>query len=288
MAPELSIKLQYLDSRTKPAELFEAMALYIKAYEDLGRLLTRSVGLETDFEFQLNAVEKSSILSKLSAVKDTIDKKFQEIFYSAGNTLLEQLIDLSETKTEEDVESLAQSVECYLSEELPEGVSEPYVERKALAFVLAEFSKANERVQPDETVTIATNGQSSNGRVLNTAWRFTGNPKEMFLGRSEHVDSTDYLYVIVSVNAGNSVWTFYSVKMHRKFTAKIIDKDWLERYQNGLTRAVGPKDVIEAEVSYDVYTPPEGRSQQQIRNAKIVKIIDIARDNGHQYEIGMQ
>ena len=38
--PELSIKLDYLKDRRNPAEIFEAMALYINAYRDFGQLLS--------------------------------------------------------------------------------------------------------------------------------------------------------------------------------------------------------------------------------------------------------
>ncbi|XQW87036.1 hypothetical protein ACOYXV_09695 [Aeromonas veronii] len=48
MKTELSIKLEYLKDRSNPAEVFEAMASYINAYQDLGQLLSSSIGLDTD------------------------------------------------------------------------------------------------------------------------------------------------------------------------------------------------------------------------------------------------
>ncbi|WP_221885551.1 hypothetical protein [Vreelandella populi] len=87
MSPELSIKLEYLENRINPAEVFEAMALYINAYKDFGQLLTNSVGLKLDFEFQLNDIEKNSILSKLSALPNSIDSMLEKAFYSSGNRL---------------------------------------------------------------------------------------------------------------------------------------------------------------------------------------------------------
>ena len=52
MKPELLIKLDYLKDRRNSAEIFETMALYINAYRDFGQLLSDSVGIKADFEFQ--------------------------------------------------------------------------------------------------------------------------------------------------------------------------------------------------------------------------------------------
>ncbi|EFT4230478.1 hypothetical protein HVE81_004290, partial [Salmonella enterica] len=54
MNPELSIKIDYLKDRHNPEEVFEAMALYINAYRDFGQVLSNSIGIKADFNFQLN------------------------------------------------------------------------------------------------------------------------------------------------------------------------------------------------------------------------------------------
>ncbi|EBG3731167.1 hypothetical protein FIX40_21740, partial [Salmonella enterica] len=66
MNPELSIKIDYLKDRHNPEEVFEAMALYINAYRDFGQVLSNSIGIKADFNFQLNEIKSGSILSKLS------------------------------------------------------------------------------------------------------------------------------------------------------------------------------------------------------------------------------
>lgn len=285
MTPELSIKLEYLQNRKNPSEVFEAMALYINAYRDLGQLLTNSVGLKADFDFQLNGIEKGSILSKLSALPNKIDSMLENAFYSSGNSLFKELTTVSETSSEDQVEALAADLETTLSEKLDQKIADPYIDRRNLAHVLSSFSSANQKMQPGENVLFVSGNDQEQPCSVNTAWRFTGKAKEMFQGKTESHEHRDKLYVKVSVNEGHSVWSFRSLSIDRRFSARIVHKDWLERYQNGLVQAIGPKDVIEADISYEIYTPPKGKGQPQIRNARIINVVDIQRNNGHQYEL---
>lgn len=285
MKPELSIKLEYLKKRQNPAEIFEAMALYINAYRDLGELLSCSVGINTDFCFQLNDIEKGSILSRVSAIPGKIDEIIEVAFYNSGNNLFKELTNVAITESEEQVELLAARLETSLVENLPQQIADPHIGRQALAFILDKFSTANQKIKSGESVILNSGSNKDNECKLNTAWRFRGNPKEMFQGKTQSKELDDKLYVTVSVNEGNSVWSFRSLTLDKRFSARITHKDWLERYQNGLTPPIGPKDLIDAKVTLDIYTPPRGKGLPQIRNAKVVNIIDITRYSGYQYEL---
>lgn len=250
--PELSIKLDYIKCRQNPAEVFEAMALYINAYRDLGQLLSNSIGIKADFDFQLNDVEKSSILSKLSAIRGKIDEKLEAAFYNSGNNLFKELTDVEVTETEEQVELLAATLETSLSNNLPTLIADPHIDRQNLAFVLDKFSTANQKIKPDESITISSNTDHRTAFKFNTSWRFSGKPKEMFQGHTENKEFDDKLYVTVSVNEGNSVWSFRSLALEKRFSGRITHKEWLDRYQEGLIPPIGPKDLIEASISLDI------------------------------------
>lgn len=285
MKPELSIKIDYLKNRQNPAEVFEAMALYINAYRDFGQVLSNSVGFKVDFDFQLTDIVKSSILSKLSSIPGRVDEIFEAALYNAGDRLFKELVDVESTESEEDVESLAVTLESVLTEGLPQQIADPSIDRQKLAFVLEKLSIANQKIKSDESVVIASNASKLKPVALNTKWRFFGKPKEMFLGDTKTEEFHDKLYVTISVNEGNSVWSFRSLKLDRRFSGRITHKEWLEKYQNGLIPPIGPKDLIEAKVRLDIYTPPKGKGQPQIRNAKVININNIQRNSGLQYEL---
>lgn len=281
--PEISIKYSFLKDRKNPAEVFEAMALYINVYRDLTQLLSNAVGLEYDFELKLNDIEKSSLLSKLSSACQSLNNIFEESLYKSGDRLFKELVSETETKTEAQVDALAKKLDAELYENFSDQLAPPCVDRQQLAYVLQSLSNANQKVLKEESVTFKQTYNGGNDCNLNTSWRFTGDPKSMFKGTTESREHPDRLVITVAVYVGKSVWSFQSISSEKKFSAKITDEDWLNRYQSGLIQPIGPKDIIEAEIEYDLYTPPPGKGQQQIRNARVSKVINIHRDNGYQH-----
>ncbi|NLR54965.1 hypothetical protein GRP89_05940 [Citrobacter freundii] len=285
MNPELSIKIDYLKDRHNPAEVFEAMALYINAYRDFGQVLSNSIGIKADFNFQLNEIKSGSILSKLSVIPGKIDEILANAFYNSGDELFRELTDIETTDTEEQVETLAVNLETALAKNLPQQIADPNIDRQNLSFALEKFSTANQKIKPNESVIITSNSNNNQNFKFNTKWRFGGKPREMFLGSTESRELNDKLYVTVSVNEGNSVWSFRSISLDKRLSGRITHKEWLERYQDGLIPAIGPKDIIDAKITFDIYTPPKGKGQPQIRNLKVINISNIQRNNGLQYEL---
>ncbi|EAP6144109.1 hypothetical protein OGI54_003393 [Salmonella enterica] len=285
MNPELSIKIDYLKDRHNPEEVFEAMALYINAYRDFGQVLSNSIGIKADFNFQLNEIKSGSILSKLSVIPGKIDEILANAFYNSGDELFRELTDIETTDTEEQVETLAVNLETALAKNLPQQIADPNIDRKNLSFALEKFSTANQKIKPNESVIITSNSDNNQNFKFNTKWRFGGKPREMFLGSTESIELNDKLYVTVSVNEGNSVWSFRSISLDKRLSGRITHKEWLERYQDGLIPAIGPKDIIDAKITFDIYTPPKGKGQPQIRNLKVINISNIQRNNGLQYEL---
>ncbi|EAQ0413123.1 hypothetical protein EW183_24015, partial [Salmonella enterica] len=272
MNPELSIKIDYLKDRHNPEEVFEAMALYINAYRDFGQVLSNSIGIKADFNFQLNEIKSGSILSKLSVIPGKIDEILANAFYNSGDELFRELTDIETTDTEEQVETLAVNLETALAKNLPQQIADPNIDRQNLSFALEKFSTANQKIKPNESVIITSNSDNNQNFKFNTKWRFGGKPREMFLGSTESIELNDKLYVTVSVNEGNSVWSFRSISLDKRLSGRITHKEWLERYQDGLIPAIGPKDIIDAKITFDIYTPPKGKGQPQIRNLKVINI----------------
>ncbi|ELR0859996.1 hypothetical protein R3L95_001773 [Salmonella enterica] len=285
MNPELSIKIDYLKDRHNPEEVFEEMALYINAYRDFGQVLSNSIGIKADFNFQLNEIKSGSILSKLSVIPGKIDEILANAFYNSGDELFRELTDIETTDTEEQVETLAVNLETALAKNLPQQIADPNIDRQNLSFALEKFSTANQKIKPNESVIITSNSDNNQNFKFNTKWRFGGKPREMFLGSTESIELNDKLYVTVSVNEGNSVWSFRSISLDKRLSGRITHKEWLERYQDGLIPAIGPKDIIDAKITFDIYTPPKGKGQPQIRNLKVINISNIQRNNGLQYEL---
>lgn len=285
LPPELTIKIDYLENRTNPSEVFEAMGMYIDAYKDFGQLVTNSVGVKGDFNFQLNDIQGGSVLSKLSAFGSKLDTMLESVCYGAAIDVVGDLIELDEVETEEQVSELADKIETSVAANMPNNIATPHIDRKGLAYVLQSLSAANERMRPGESVLLKSATASNEWSECNTRWRFTGNPSEMFVGSVSAHKANLKLHAKISVNEGDSAWTFRCDSFKKPFNARITHKSWLEKYQQGLIQPVGPMDVIDANVIYDRFTPSSGSGEVVIKNAKVERIISVERFTGYQHEL---
>jgi hypothetical protein len=277
MDSDLELKYEYLPNRPNPAAVFDTMARYVKGYNELGDLLADAVGERDAFTFQLVGVQSGSIIGKFGAAKNCIQSVIVEAIFNSGVRLHEQLTFTEETSTREQVEKLAKTVEGYLANSV---IISPHIDRKKFAEVLQSFSSANENVYNGESLEVKSGSGVTEARSrINTAWRFTGDPKEMFANKTEHFEGELKLTVKVQVNQGGQVWTFTSVKNGNTFSAKIMNERWLEDYQEVKIAPISAKDVITAIVKYDIY---DSHSGKEIKNAKILDVLSIFRHKAEQ------
>ena len=283
MHETLKIKIDFAKERQRPAEIFQAMSSYIEAYEAIGQVMVGSFGTQEEFKLRLEDVETGSIASLLKAVPGRLKGWFETAVFESSMKLAENLGGLESTTTEEEVDQLASGIETELAKFNVEQMVDPKIDRKAFAHALNKLSEANKRLLPEESAS-ASIVESENVTAINTHWRFNANPKDMFQGTTEIKGCVDKLYVRAPVNIGKGAWSMLSASTNSRYDAKIFDSPWLEQYQDGLIAPIGPKDVMEAEVSLEIYTPPLGKGKPFVSNAKIVRVLQIHRDVGLQHE----
>lgn len=283
MHETLKIKIDFAQERQRPAEVFQAMSCYIEAYQALGQVMVSALGCEEDFTFQLEGVQVASIASLLKAAPGRFKEWVESAVYQSGFSLAEKLSTIQSTATEEEVDALASDLEADLATTDTSQIVDPIIDRKAFAHALNKFSEANKKMEPGETVTTSIAGRQ-NVTPINTHWRFNANPKDMFRGITTKFNGVDRIYVRAPVNFGKGAWPMLSVISGYRYNAKITDAKWLEDYQAGIVLPIGPKDMMEAEVSFELYTPPPGQGKILISDAKIVKVITVHRNVGLQNE----
>jgi hypothetical protein len=283
MHETLRIKIDFLKERQRPAEIFQAMSSYIEAYEAIGQVMVGSLGAQGEFALRLEDVETGSVASVLKAVPGRLKGWFETAVFESSMKLAEDLAGLESTTTEEEVDQLASGVEAELAKFNDEQMFAPKIDRKAFAHALDKLSEANKRLLPEESAS-ASIVESENVTAINTHWRFNANPKEMFQGTTETKGCVDKLYVRAPVNIGKGAWAMLSASTNNRYNAKITDLPWLEQYQDGSIAPIGPRDVMEAEVSIEIYSPPPGKGKPFISGAKVVRVLQIHRDVGLQHE----
>ncbi|MEB6589338.1 MULTISPECIES: hypothetical protein [Pseudomonas] len=283
MSETLKIRIDFAEERQRPAEVFQAMSCYIEAYQALGQVIVNALGDSEDFALQLENVQAGSVASYIKAVPGRFKGWMSSAIINSGFRLADTLSTVETTATEGDVDAIASELEKELAKSNNPQMIAPQIDRKELAFALQRFSEANKKLLPEESVETSL-GDEGKVTPINTHWRFNANPKNMFLGLTTSFNGVDRLYVRAPVNIGKGAWSMVSVTTGSRYNANISDVKWLEDYQNGLVRPIGPKDVMEAEVSFQLYTPPPGQGKPYISNAKIVRVIEIHRNVGLQHE----
>lgn len=283
MHETLKIKIDFAKSRHRPAEIFQAMSSYIEAYQAIGQVLANSLGKKEDFYLQLESVETGSVASLLRAVPGRLSEWFANILIQSGIELAETLSNLENTSTEEEVDQIASELESQILRTSTNQLVDPKIDRKSFATALKKLSEANKKLLPEETAS-ASIVDAGKITPINTHWRFNANPKEMFLGKKTTYQGLDKIYVKAPINIGKGAWSMVSILTKNRYNARITDTTWLEEYQNGFIQAIGPKDMMEAEVSFEIYTPPQGKGKPFVSSAKIIRIVKIHRNVGLQHE----
>lgn len=280
MAQTFGIKIDYRTGRNNPEKIFEAMAMYISAYEDLIQLISNALGQKETFTFSLNDVEKGSLITYLNGFKEKSTNFIaSKILDSVGETTrdLSGIIDI---QNENDIDKISTKIDGCLKEKFT-GKSEivfPEVDKKALSKILKKLSDANQKIRKDETVGIILDDISKSKVDVNTNMRFSANNDDLYVeGKIIKDGLTDRLFIVKPVNDGNSRWDCKSLHMKQRFEASMADKKWLERYQGGLITPIGPSDIMLAKLNFIIKSSKDNKASKII-HAEIIEVIDILKN----------
>lgn len=273
----LEFHLKYNVGRKNGKDVFIAMGEYISAYERFGKLISEAVGSEITFECSLEEVRKGSIIGKLIfAGLDLI---------TSPNSFMEELT--GEVGTIEQLTEITNKQEDILSKKMEESIDyrdnpPPKINKIDVAYAMEELSKANARLNDGELMTV-NNSTSNNHNVIqfNPRFRFTGNISKMFSDYVGTHEGYDLLEVIKPCNQGDLTWRVKSRITGHEYNAPIVHKQWLENYQKGESDFL-PRDYLEVDSRYEVY---KSKGKEKIRDAKIIKIIDVVKNSGFQDEL---
>ncbi|MBW9464618.1 hypothetical protein [Enterobacter roggenkampii] len=281
MADTFGIRIDYKVGRNRPEKVFEAMAMYINAYEDLIQLLSQTIGCNDEFNFVLDAVEKGSIITFLKKKHEqTVDLVTSKILKEAGDTT-KVLQGISNIASEEQIDEIAEKVDESLTKSFPElfTIAQPQVEKKTLAKILKRLADANLNLRQDETVDLILNNKKDEAVKVNTDFKFSANLDDLYIEDKILKNGvTDKLFIVKPVNDGNSRWDCKSLNMNQRFDAVMMDKIWLERYQSGLIPAIGPSDIMLAKMNLVIKSKKDSKSNKII-HAEISEVIDIMKYN---------
>ncbi|PZL85199.1 hypothetical protein CKF42_18255 [Pantoea sp. ARC270] len=280
MADTFGIRIDYKIGRSRPEKVFEAMALYIHAYEELIQLFSQTIGSKEDFSFVLDTVENGSIITFLKRRHEqAVDIITGKILKEVSETT-KDLKGIFNIEAEEQIDEIAEKVDVRLTESFPDmfSIASPQVDKKTLARILKSIADANLNMRSDESVDLILNRKKEESINLNTNFKFSANLDVLYVeGQVIQNGVTDRLFIVKPVNDGNSRWDCKSLNMNQRFDAVMMDKPWLERYQSGLIPAIGPSDIMLAKLNLIVKSKKDSKSNK-ILHAEIIEVVDISKN----------
>ena len=280
MADTFGIRIDYKIGRSRPEKVFEAMALYIHAYEELIQLFSQTIGSKEDFSFVLDTVENGSIITFLKRRHEqAVDIITGKILKEVSETT-KDLKGIFNIEAEEQIDEIAEKVDERLTESFPDmfSIASPQVDKKTLARILKSIADANLNMRSDESVDLILNRKKEEPINLNTNFKFSANLDVLYVeGQVIQNGVTDRLFIVKPVNDGNSRWDCKSLNMNQRFDAVMMDKPWLERYQSGLIPAIGPSDIMLAKLNLIVKSKKDSKSNK-ILHAEIIEVVNISKN----------
>lgn len=277
---EYVLKIDFEKESEHPERIFKAMSEMIDALYLTDINLTRSLSLDIDLKLILEDIETGSIKAKLRAVINSIDddalknldikKAIGSFLVKGKHKLLKALEDKKELKNLDDIRYLEKELATIAQETGVQGL--PMYCPIPIQILLKNMSKFYEAtsvllprdsviyISPEGEVIISQGLNLSEQKIEELLTRETVESKnEMIL----KVKKPDYL--------GQSKW---DVQYNGKtIQAKIIDFDWLEKFQNRVID-VRPGDSLRAIVIVEVrYSYDNTVISEHYTISKIIEVI---------------
>ncbi|PKH04760.1 hypothetical protein [Moritella sp. Urea-trap-13] len=275
--PLLEFHFNYSKNRKNAGEVFHALGYFIDAYVEFGQIMADAIGDDLDFEIQLTSVTEGSIKVRFLKFFDAITSP--DIF----------ICDLKgEIGTLDQLQAVTAKQNKRLSETLKSNNKyseriEPTINDLNVALTLEKWTLANKQLQQDESITIGdVDALPGNVISIDTSFRFTGSPKEMFKNFVGKHDGEEYVDVIRSYHRGDQyMWRFQNRKTRLEYNAPIKHKKWLQEFHEGIHQ-VNPVDCLLIHSSYEVWRI---NGKDTVTNAKVLEVIDVIKGSDYQHEI---
>ncbi|HDJ1438982.1 TPA: hypothetical protein PPN70_001397 [Serratia rubidaea] len=288
MKNAIAIRFDYSNERKSPEDVLLILSDYVKFYKNIGIISLSSIDEKEGAQFNLVSLQDGSAIAWIRCKIE----KWENFIFNSAEDLADYLDDNPEIASGEDLEAASKFLSASISKNAEQQLlTEPHIDMEQLGKVLSDYSILNAKLYTDETASIGIGqpGTSdfSEFKPLTKKFVFSGNVVDMFSNEVKHYKRSSKFYVHVPVNKGSNVWRLEELSTENNFAARVVNNDWLERYQSGFIDPIGPKDLIEAVIEYDevVTKISNKKSRKQIRNAKILEVVDIIRNRGEQDEL---
>lgn len=286
MELSVAIKFHFNEERQDPEDILNILTDYVRIYKKIGLLSLKAIGEDVQPEFKLISLENGSAIAWIKCIKE----KYDSLVYDSAISLADSLEKDPNIDKVEKLEFVTNAlIEAVENQDVADHVLkvEPYFDQKMLANIVDDLSSLDMKLQKGECAYLGrgTPGYSENTELTKITRNIiiTDNVVELVSKKISHHKTKGKYYVNVPVNKGSNVWWIEDTTSGVKFSARVVDEEWLSNYQSGILGAIGPKDTIEAIIEFDLVINQNVKAAKpSYKNVKIIEVFDIYRNHGDQ------
>lgn len=282
----VAIKFHFNEKRQDPEDILNILTDYVRIYKKIGCFSLKAVGDNIQPEFKLILLENGSAIAWIKCIKE----KYESLVYDSAIALANSLENEPNIDEVEKLEFVTNSlIEAIEDQDTAGGALkvEPYLDLKMLADIVDDLSTMDLKLRNGE---FACLGRGIPGYKENTEFKkitrnitISDNVVELVSKKTSHHKNKGNYYVNVPVNKGSNVWWIEDTTTGIKFSARVVDEEWLSNYQSGLLGAIGPKDTIEAIIEFDLVINQNVKvPKPSYKNVRIIEVFNIFRNHGEQ------
>ncbi|KJG02190.1 hypothetical protein [Photobacterium angustum] len=274
---DITLRLEHLELRNTPEELFYSLFCYTKGYRKFLELVGSQVEPTITPVFQLDYVERGSI-----KLKNKIGYTPSLINW-LGLTLAKLLSeDVTDENLNDKVNQLESDTAKFITQTCSnDGLAErpdPYIDPITFAEIMEDFSDGGKQLEPDEHVEVIDSTETEHvHNVIPFPRSFRSHVSISNLKKSTHqpFNGDDTFIAIKPCNVGTGAWWVLSVVTNRSFYVRIQDSEWLTKYQSGQLPAVVANDLITVNLVCDVVVNKTGGARNV--NAYVTKVHNVKK-----------
>ncbi|MEZ9548907.1 MULTISPECIES: hypothetical protein [Vibrio] len=271
----LTLRLEHRDLRANPEDMLLALHCYTKGYRHFIELIGQQIEPDSESVFLFDHVERGSIklINKVGYKGGVLD------FIALQLTKL-LLNDATEDNLEQKAQEIEQETSAFLKSHntFSANIVDPYIDRISLAEVMNDISTGGEMLMDQEHFEVSANESSSSNKVykFDPGFRSHISMADLKKSQPEPFNGKDTIIAIKPCNIGTGSWYVKSIISQRQFFVKIVDHEWLSKYQSGKMAVVRANDLIRVNLICDVVVSSSGNTRNA--NAIINHVHSVERD----------
>jgi len=277
MSSDYSLRIDFDRNHPAPERVFHSMGLLVEGFDQLHTAILLGFGKEIEFNSSLANTREGSLIADIShKVKDTVRNiSFEKICDAIYHSTEKEIARVKKVDSEEDVRRFADKLYSSISSrnaDLESFTCSAEINLYEIADALHKINLAVEKLSDEDN---AQFGKENKFVDINKGFSCPRTASQIFETSKTSLPSRE---VVIIRRASHVEGLYWDLESHRrkikKFSAKMSDDNWFERWKNHDKNAqLWPGDAILADIQVTIKTSYNKSPSYENEIVKVVKVI---------------